>query len=72
MSDGTKTGLIHASDLRAEIDAKKRREEEAFQRASADQLGIGKKSVFRDKGGKVIDVQAAREKAIEDALAGVL
>ncbi len=70
MSDGSKSGLIAASDLRTEIDAKKRREEEAFQKATAEQLGVGKKSVFRDKGGKVIDVEAAREKAIADAIAG--
>ena len=52
------------------MELKKRREEEAYARASAEQLGVGKKSVFRDKDGKVIDVEAAREKAIADALAG--
>ena len=72
MSDGSKSGLLAASDLRTEIDAKKRREEEAFQKATAEQLGVGKKSVFRDKGGKVIDVEAAREKAIADAIAGAV
>jgi hypothetical protein len=71
MSDGSKSGLIAASDLRTEIDAKKRREEEIFQRSTAEELGIGKKTVFREKGGKVMDVETAREKAIADALAAV-
>ncbi len=94
--------------MRAELDAKKRREEEAFQKATAEQLGVGelktccvirhashvtrhsshvthhtsqvtritshvtgKKSVYRS-GGKIIDVEAAREKAVADALAGVV
>jgi hypothetical protein len=41
-----------------------------FQRSTAEELGVGKKTVFREKGGKVLNVEAAREKAISDALAG--
>ena len=54
------------------LEFEKRREEEAFQKATAEQVGVGKKSVFRDKGGKVIDVEAARDKAIADAIAGAM
>lgn len=55
MGDGMRSGLQSAQQLKAEIEAKKKRESDRFKAASVSDLGKDADTVYRDRHGKKLD-----------------
>lgn len=74
MGDGMRSGLQSAQQLKAEIEAKKKRESDRFKAATVTDLGKDAATVYRDRHGKKLDgltelmrSQKGQELASDDA-----